>query len=146
QKLRTCHLRLEYGADDRLPASQGSARRRDAEEHALHHDHGRIQDGKRDRREKSGRKQLHRKALQRGNAESKDYLGSGRVLMSDAEEILRLRRQIASLHQDCQDLASFIMAARSEIAQIRPNDLKREKLPRAGKELDAIVEATEAAT
>ncbi|WP_334128172.1 protein phosphatase CheZ [Sneathiella sp.] len=66
--------------------------------------------------------------------------------MSDAEEILRLRRQIASLHQDCQDLASFIMAARSEIAQIRPNDLKREKLPRAGKELDAIVEATEAAT
>tara|TARA_R100000005_G_scaffold96521_1_gene84163 strand:+ start:7102 stop:7731 length:630 start_codon:yes stop_codon:yes gene_type:complete len=66
--------------------------------------------------------------------------------MSETEEILRLRRQIATLHQDCQDLANFIMAARSEIAQIRPNDLKQEKLPRAGKELDAIVEATEAAT
>lgn len=66
--------------------------------------------------------------------------------MPDTEEVIQLRKAIASLHQDCQDLANFIMAARSEIAQIRPNDLKQEKLPRAGKELDAIVEATETAT
>ncbi|MDF2365731.1 protein phosphatase CheZ [Sneathiella sp.] len=66
--------------------------------------------------------------------------------MSDTEEVIQLRKAIASLHQDCQDLAGFIMAARSEIAEIRPNDLKQEKLPRAGKELDAIVEATENAT
>lgn len=66
--------------------------------------------------------------------------------MSDKDEVIHLRKAIASLHQDCQDLANFIMAARSEIAEIRPNDLKQERLPRAGKELDAIVEATETAT
>lgn len=66
--------------------------------------------------------------------------------MSDTDEVIHLRKAIAALHQDCQDLANFIMAARSEIAEIRPNDLKQEKLPRAGKELDAIVEATETAT
>ncbi|MEX1035462.1 MAG: protein phosphatase CheZ [Sneathiella sp.] len=66
--------------------------------------------------------------------------------MSDMDEVAQLRREITSLHQDCQDLANFITAARTEIAEIRPNDLKQEKLPRAGKELDAIVEATETAT
>ena len=66
--------------------------------------------------------------------------------MSEMDEVAQLRREITSLHQDCQDLANFITAARSEIAEIRPNDLKQEKLPRAGKELDAIVEATETAT
>ncbi|MCC3303460.1 protein phosphatase CheZ [Sneathiella sp. HT1-7] len=66
--------------------------------------------------------------------------------MSDTEEVIQLRKAIALLHQDCQDLANFITAARSEIAEIRPNDLKQDKLPRAGKELDAIVEATENAT
>ncbi len=66
--------------------------------------------------------------------------------MSDTEEVIQLRKAIAALHQDCEALANFIMAARSEVAEIRPNDLKQEKLPRAGKELDAIVEATEGAT
>ena len=66
--------------------------------------------------------------------------------MSDTDEVIHLRKAIAALHQDCQDLANFILAARTEIAEIRPNDLKQEKLPRAGKELDAIVEATENAT
>ena len=47
--------------------------------------------------------------------------------MSGTEEVKRLRREIADLHQDCQDLASFIAAARTEIAEIRPNDLKQER-------------------
>jgi len=66
--------------------------------------------------------------------------------MSGKEEVKHLKDAISTLHQDCQDLANFIMSARTEIAEIRPNDLKQEKLPRAGKELDAIVEATENAT
>lgn len=66
--------------------------------------------------------------------------------MSSSDEVRHLKEAITALHQDCQDLAQFIVTARTEIAEIRPNDLKQQKLPRAGKELDAIVEATENAT
>ncbi|MCG8492101.1 MAG: protein phosphatase CheZ [Sneathiellales bacterium] len=66
--------------------------------------------------------------------------------MAEKDEVTALRDEIAHLHQDCQDLVDFIVSARSEISQIRPNDLKADKLPRAGKELDAIVMATESAT
>lgn len=64
-------------------------------------------------------------------------------LTNDLEE---LKTTISALHKDCQDLANFIVSARTEIAEIRPSDLQDDKLPRAGKELDAIVEATETAT
>lgn len=54
--------------------------------------------------------------------------------------------KIAALYRDCQDLAKYISGARREIAQMRPNHLKAEQIPRAGQELDAIVQATETAT
>ena len=57
-----------------------------------------------------------------------------------------LEDRIRSLYRDCQDLAHYISSARREISQMRPNDLKAEKIPRAGQELDAIVQATEHAT
>ncbi len=66
--------------------------------------------------------------------------------MSSDTEVVALRNEIASLHKDCRDLVQFIVNARSEISQIKPTDLKKDKLPRAGKELDAIVQATELAT
>lgn len=66
--------------------------------------------------------------------------------MAPQDEVSALRAEINSLHADCRDLVNFIVSARSEISQIRPKDLKQDKLPRAGKELDAIVEATESAT
>ena len=66
--------------------------------------------------------------------------------MTSQDEVASLRAEIDSLHADCRDLVNFIVSARSEISQIRPKDLKKDKLPRAGKELDAIVEATELAT
>ncbi len=66
--------------------------------------------------------------------------------MAPKDEVTALRDEIASLHTDCRDLVGFIVSARSEISQIKPNDLTQEKLPRAGKELDAIVMATESAT
>lgn len=66
--------------------------------------------------------------------------------MTSEDEVASLRAEIDNLHADCRDLVDFIVSARSEISQIRPKDLKKDKLPRAGKELDAIVEATEHAT
>ncbi|MBL4906463.1 MAG: protein phosphatase CheZ [Sneathiella sp.] len=66
--------------------------------------------------------------------------------MTSQGEVTSLRSEIASLHKDCHDLVNFIVSARSEISQIRPDDLKKDKIPRAGKELDAIVMATESAT
>jgi chemotaxis protein CheZ len=53
---------------------------------------------------------------------------------------------VDTLLREVRALSDFISKARGEIAQIRPNDLKTEKLPRAGKELEAIVRSTEEAT
>jgi chemotaxis protein CheZ len=55
-------------------------------------------------------------------------------------------KQVEELYRDCRDLARYIARARGEIAHFRPEEMKTEKLPRAGKELDAIVKATEEAT
>jgi chemotaxis protein CheZ len=54
--------------------------------------------------------------------------------------------RIAALYQDCHDLARYIQRTRSEIATLRPRQLKVEQLPRAGQELDAVVKETEEAT
>lgn len=54
--------------------------------------------------------------------------------------------RIEALYRDCQDLARYIARARSEIARLRPHELRAEKLPHAGKELDTIVKETESAT
>ncbi|MBT3330077.1 MAG: hypothetical protein HOK21_01880 [Rhodospirillaceae bacterium] len=51
-----------------------------------------------------------------------------------------------TLYSEFRGLSSYIDRARGEIAELRPNDLKQEKLPRAGLELDAIVASTEEAT
>ena len=54
--------------------------------------------------------------------------------------------RVAKLYRDCQDLAKYIALARREIAEMRPEEMKQVKLPRAGLELEAIVQATEEAT
>ena len=51
-----------------------------------------------------------------------------------------------TIYTEFRSLSDHISQARSEIAELRPNDLKEEKLPRAGRELDAIVQSTEEAT
>ena len=43
-------------------------------------------------------------------------------------------------------LSEFITRARDEISQLHPAELKSNQIPRAGRELDAIVQATEEAT
>jgi hypothetical protein len=51
-----------------------------------------------------------------------------------------------TLYSEFRGLSEYIERARSEISELRPNDLKQERIPRAGLELEAIVTATENAT
>ena len=51
-----------------------------------------------------------------------------------------------TLYKECQDLADYIEDARVEISSLSPEHEDTAGIPRAGKELDAIVEATESAT
>ncbi|HPF45677.1 MAG: protein phosphatase CheZ [Alphaproteobacteria bacterium] len=51
-----------------------------------------------------------------------------------------------TLYRECQDLADYIEDARTEISSLSPDGEDSAGIPRAGKELDAIVEATESAT
>lgn len=51
-----------------------------------------------------------------------------------------------AIYGELRQLSEHIQKARTEIAELRPSDLKEEKIPRAGKELEAIVQATEEAT
>ncbi|MBM3516598.1 MAG: protein phosphatase CheZ [Alphaproteobacteria bacterium] len=50
------------------------------------------------------------------------------------------------IYRDMQTLSEDIAKARQEIALARPGEITGERIPRAGKELDAIVKATESAT
>lgn len=50
------------------------------------------------------------------------------------------------IYREFRNLSDYIAKARGEIASLRPSDLKNERLPRAGRELEAIVRSTEEAT
>ena len=51
-----------------------------------------------------------------------------------------------SIYREFRYLTDYINRARSEISQLHPTELKTRQIPRAGRELDAIVAATEEAT
>lgn len=51
-----------------------------------------------------------------------------------------------SIYREFRELSDYIAKARGEIANLRPSDLEKERLPRAGRELEAIVRSTEDAT
>jgi len=51
-----------------------------------------------------------------------------------------------SIYDECRSLSDYITNARKEIASLQPGDLESDRIPRAGLELDAIVQQTEAAT
>lgn len=52
----------------------------------------------------------------------------------------------ASIYRECRALSDYISTARLEIAALSPKDLENSRIPRAGMELDAIVQQTEEAT
>ena len=51
-----------------------------------------------------------------------------------------------SIYRECRALSEYISNARSEIAALQPGNLETDRIPRAGMELDAIVQQTEEAT
>jgi chemotaxis protein CheZ len=51
-----------------------------------------------------------------------------------------------SIQREFREIGSYIEAMKSDIAGLQANDLKHTHLPTAGRELDAVVEATEEAT
>ncbi len=51
-----------------------------------------------------------------------------------------------SIYAELESLARYIQAAKTEIAQLRPDEVKEQHLPAATDQLDAIVEATAEAT
>ena len=50
------------------------------------------------------------------------------------------------MYKELDDLASYVRAAKQEISEIHPHDLRSNHIPEATDELDAIVAATEEAT
>lgn len=51
-----------------------------------------------------------------------------------------------SMYHELNDIAEFISETKTEIRRLQPANLKEKDIPQAGRELDAIVEATEKAT
>jgi chemotaxis regulatin CheY-phosphate phosphatase CheZ len=51
-----------------------------------------------------------------------------------------------SIYREFQELSDHITAMRTEIARAQPNEISADRIPRAGKELDEVVRATEDAT
>lgn len=80
--------------------------------------------------------------------------------LKDAQlmDVLRLAQQLTdtmqmffgsldqSIHAEFNDIADYIARTRDEIAQLRPNDIKEQRIPVAGAELEAVVGDTERAT
>lgn len=50
------------------------------------------------------------------------------------------------VHGEFRYIADYIKRTRDEIAELRPNDIRQQRLPSAGAELDAVVKDTETAT
>lgn len=51
-----------------------------------------------------------------------------------------------SIHQEFVYIADYIARTRTEISKLRPNDIKEQRIPTAGAELEAVVTDTERAT
>jgi chemotaxis protein CheZ len=80
--------------------------------------------------------------------------------LEDAQlfEVLRLAPQLTdtmqmffgsldtSIHAEFDAIAKYIARTRDEIAQLRPNDIREQRIPVAGAELEAVVSDTEKAT
>ncbi len=73
-----------------------------------------------------------------------DIIGVAELLTSSLQPLLR---QIDStIHKELRSILMRIESLRKEIVKVRADDISHNKIPEMGKELSAIVEATEGAT
>ncbi|MAG96249.1 MAG: protein phosphatase CheZ [Alphaproteobacteria bacterium] len=95
----------------------------------------------------SGRIQSLVDALRQGGDDS---LSMSDVAAVTEVLITTMRRYFAAvdtkIYAEFRDLADHISQTRTEIVRLRADKIKSEKIPKAGKELDAIVRSTEEAT
>ena len=67
-------------------------------------------------------------------------------VVAAAKTVKRISKNPVDIYSELERLAAYIDAAKREISELRPQDVKDEYLPTATDELDAIVEATADAT
>ena len=51
-----------------------------------------------------------------------------------------------AVYKELREIATYITTMKAEIGALQANDLKSQRIPAAGRELDAIVQSTEEAT
>lgn len=73
-----------------------------------------------------------------------DMAAASEILIKMTESFFRSID--TTILEEFQALSGFIEDARKEVAELQPGELKTERIPRAGLELDAIVQSTEEAT
>lgn len=73
-----------------------------------------------------------------------DVIGVAELLTSSLQPLLR--RIDSTIHRELRGILERIEGLRSEIAKVRADDISNNRIPEMGRELSAIVEATEGAT
>ena len=88
--------------------------------------------------------------LEQAKAQSQTPLSRSDVAEIISEIIGTMEGDVSGIdlkiYQELESLANYIQSARSEIAQIRPDEIQADYIPTATDELDAVVGATEEAT
>lgn len=79
-----------------------------------------------------------------GDLSFREILSLAQVMSRSLSSVYRAIDK--SVYKEFTEIASYIEAMKSDIAGLQANDLKQLHLPTAGRELDAVVTATEEAT
>ncbi|WP_321342600.1 protein phosphatase CheZ [Breoghania sp.] len=79
-----------------------------------------------------------------GDVSLGDVMRLAEIMVGDFKGVLHA--SAPSMRQEFEDIATEIARMKKEVMQLRAADMKHNRIPEAGRELDAIVEATEDAT
>ncbi len=79
-----------------------------------------------------------------GDVSLADVMRLAEIMVGDFKGVLHA--SAPSMRQEFEDIATEIARMKKEVMQLRAADMKHNRIPEAGRELDAIVEATEDAT